>query len=583
MSDSGGKNAQGLRGFPTPNEIGTAGAYLLFLFGDNPAIAQTILGALEPLVYPDNWYLWGDMSEDDAAEYFRKVVEDAPYNLMPQEIGAPYWDDADAADADDEEQRDVEEWYGEVEIVDDELTFVENLQIWIIAGFVMLAATPLAAITFIPIAQRFTLAFKKHDLGGIIRAFVDGIEVNQADTYAAETSVGEMSIAIPPTMGLLAAEDTPHTLTLVMSADHNPAVTGTPNIQLFRQRLSEADFSPPYLRYDGTTDSVQITPDGGTTWNDAPESDPRHSLALRLPPRGGSDVQCDSAANVVQWIHDFIDALIAAGDTASQILFVVNLLLDFLELLTGFASVIIELITEAAGLIATIGAAALTAAFTSEQYDLLLCIVYCNMDTDGSVSADQLATMEAQTTARLNATAAGVVNIILTLQGETCVTNAGRIGSATADCSGCDCDNCYTWDFHDTDGSGDGWGAAAGFSGYASYDAGFGWRSVAGLGLVLGIMFADTEIVSIQMTGQFSGASGEAISFFWRSGGSTVSHEIQSPVGASGHFDNTDTQDLTIDEIWLNPSGGSFSQQLIESCTIRYRGTNPGWTEGSAC
>lgn len=446
MTDTGGKFAQGLRGFPTPEETGIAGAYLLFLFGDNPAIAQTILGALEPLVYPDNWYIWGDMSEDDAAEYFREVIEQAPYNLMPQEIGAPYWDDSDAADADDEEERDVQEWYGEVEIVDDELTFTENLQIWIIAGFVMLAASPLAAITFIPIAKRFTLAFKKHDLGGIIRAFVDGIEVNQADTYATESSVGSMSIAIPPTMGLLAAEDTPHTLTLVMSSDYNPAITGTPNIQLFRQRLSEADFSPPYLRYHAETDAVQYTPDGGTTWTNAPEFDPRHSSTLLRPPLTTSDVRCDSAANMVKWLHDFIDALIAAGSTASEILLVVNVLLEFLELLTGFASVIINLIVEAAGTLATIGSAALDAAFTSDQYDLLLCIFYCNMDTAGNVSIDQLTAIQTAVTNQLNATAAGVVNLILGLQGETGLTNAGRIGSETGDCSGCECPpTCHEW------------------------------------------------------------------------------------------------------------------------------------------
>lgn len=100
---------------------------------------------------------------------------------------------------------------------------------------------------------------------------------------------------------------------------------------------------------------------------------------------------------------------------------------------------------------------------------------------------------------------------------------------------------------------------------------------------MLGIAFSSTEIVSIEYAGQFSGASGENISFYWRSGGATLHTTNQSPAGASGHFQNIDTQDLTIDEIWCNPSGGSFSQQLIEWVKIHYRGDNPGWTEGEDC
>jgi len=336
-------------GYPTPEDTPTESTCLILNIPANSAWWSVFTGLLLVLTDESAWQQFdGGMTPEEAAADAEIIVFDAldfaaTENTCATSVPAPYWDDADAADADDEESVETQEWYGDVTIVDDELTFFENLQIWVIAGFVMLAATPLAAITFIPIAQRFTLAFKKHDLGGIIRAFVDGIEVNQSDTYATSDSVGTMSIAIPPSMGLMAAEDTPHTLTLVMSEDYNPAITGTPNIQLFRQRLSEADFSPTSLRYDAGTDEVQYTPDGGTTWNAAPESDPRHSLTLRLPPRTGTDIRCDSAANMVKWLHDFLDQLIAAGTTAGEVLFVVNLLLEWLELLSGLFGVIIAL------------------------------------------------------------------------------------------------------------------------------------------------------------------------------------------------------------------------------------------------
>lgn len=77
-----GKNAPGLRGFPTPNTAADTFAYLLFYFND-PVWAQYLLGAARTLTDVYNWYEAGDMSPDDAAEAFRQIVQDAPYNVLP--------------------------------------------------------------------------------------------------------------------------------------------------------------------------------------------------------------------------------------------------------------------------------------------------------------------------------------------------------------------------------------------------------------------------------------------------------------------------------------------------------------------
>ncbi len=74
-----GKNAVGLRGFPTPNTAAGIAGYLLLLF-DDKEWAQWVLGALEPLAYAYNFYESGDLSPDEAAEAFRLIVQDAPYN-----------------------------------------------------------------------------------------------------------------------------------------------------------------------------------------------------------------------------------------------------------------------------------------------------------------------------------------------------------------------------------------------------------------------------------------------------------------------------------------------------------------------
>lgn len=75
-----GKNAVGLKGFPTPNNAAGVAGYLLFLLEDK-TYAQWILGGLEALGYAYNWYKSGELDVDEAAELFRGIVQEAPYNL----------------------------------------------------------------------------------------------------------------------------------------------------------------------------------------------------------------------------------------------------------------------------------------------------------------------------------------------------------------------------------------------------------------------------------------------------------------------------------------------------------------------
>lgn len=78
-----GKFAQGLKGFPTPNTAAGTAAYLLFLF-DDPSWSEYVLGACEALGYAYNWYEAGELSPDDAADLFRLIVQQAPYNFIPR-------------------------------------------------------------------------------------------------------------------------------------------------------------------------------------------------------------------------------------------------------------------------------------------------------------------------------------------------------------------------------------------------------------------------------------------------------------------------------------------------------------------
>src|SRR5882762_7630820 len=97
-----GKFAPGLKGFPTPNTAADISSYLLFYFPDD-TWAQWVLGALEPMTVGYNWYESGDLDVDEAAEAFRLIIQQAPYNLLEPNVPTPFWDEDSGDDADDEQ------------------------------------------------------------------------------------------------------------------------------------------------------------------------------------------------------------------------------------------------------------------------------------------------------------------------------------------------------------------------------------------------------------------------------------------------------------------------------------------------
>jgi len=74
-----GKYAEGLRGFPTPNDVPADGGYIVFRIPKDNEWAGLILGAAQALTEHWNFYQWGDMLPEEAAEAFRQIVNQAPY------------------------------------------------------------------------------------------------------------------------------------------------------------------------------------------------------------------------------------------------------------------------------------------------------------------------------------------------------------------------------------------------------------------------------------------------------------------------------------------------------------------------
>lgn len=170
-----GKNFPGEKGFPTPQEIPEEQGYLLFLFPNSNDYAGVLLGAADSLSREYNWFKWGEMLPEDAADEWRQIINQAPYNLREPSVPAPYWEDG--IEADDEAPKDDQHWYGYVS----EGNFVEDAGIWLISNFLASALSENAAILYATNERKIRLSFLKGGLGGVVRIYVEEILTNVID------------------------------------------------------------------------------------------------------------------------------------------------------------------------------------------------------------------------------------------------------------------------------------------------------------------------------------------------------------------------------------------------------------------
>lgn len=198
-----GKNFPGQKGYPTPDDVPEEQGYIVFYFPDSNDWAGLLLGAAGQLAEHWNYFGWGALTPNEAAEAWKEIVNQAPYNILPATRPAPYWDDAE--DSDDEMPNDTQPWYGTVEDAEappDELTFQENAAIWLVTGFLAFATIEVGAapaIFFHTIAPRFVLAFRKGDLGEIIRVVIDSVEYGRVDTSGySEDDIIEIPVLADP-------------------------------------------------------------------------------------------------------------------------------------------------------------------------------------------------------------------------------------------------------------------------------------------------------------------------------------------------------------------------------------------------
>lgn len=177
-------------GYLTPDNIPDERLCRSFSIPNDTAWLGTFMGAIAPLLDEETWRKFGTLTPEECAAQWQEIFFSFQ-TACAVEVQAPYWDTA--ANVDDSLPEDAETWYGttpDPEAPADELTFVENAFIWSFTGFLAFATWEVGfapAILFHTVAPRFVLAFKRGDVGEVIRIIVDANEAARVDTtpYAA--------------------------------------------------------------------------------------------------------------------------------------------------------------------------------------------------------------------------------------------------------------------------------------------------------------------------------------------------------------------------------------------------------------
>jgi len=180
-----GKNFDGQKGYPTPDGTPEIVACRLFRVPASDEWLGVLMAALSPLASAYNWYRWGELTPDEAADAWNDIIirayEDSFVDACPSPLPTPFWDEA--VDVDDEADVETQTWYGYVTDLDNPTTtFVEDAAVWTFAGFLALAGAPAAAIAFATVAPKFIVAIRRGNLGEIVKLYLDGEEAAVVDT-----------------------------------------------------------------------------------------------------------------------------------------------------------------------------------------------------------------------------------------------------------------------------------------------------------------------------------------------------------------------------------------------------------------
>lgn len=513
-----------------------------------------------------------DLTPDECAALAMQIYADYLLTNACAAKPAPYWDDPEADDAITGESN-------------PEFPFYHPIEDWIIAGFVAYAGGIGAAITFLTIAPQFRLAFQKHDLGGIVKIFMDAIELGEIDTYAPAPSIVNFDVI-----------STGSTIK-IECVGQNPAVLGLPQTRVLRKRLWEQEIIGNFTRYNPTTQEFETFDTYTNQWGANDLADPRNNPVYLLPARTGVDVRCNMAANATAKLRAILEAYL----TASSIIGAINAIGAIISIFMPPMALLVHIIRAVITALIAIGNTAIGLAFTQSAWDELLCIIYTEIDDSGLITAAQKDAIYASIETNMSGITFSVLSLLINMLGEVGLSNAASTGVETGNCADC-ADWCYTFDFTMTDGAFALVNIGAQFNPQVlgSYVASTGWnwgvvqtvgQNLFTRGVYISRVVTDTTVTSIDVVydktnGDWSASAARKMQIAALLNGGVVIDTglIGSETDGTNKIANW-TGDQQIDTIILRNdcayggAGGANGVALLKSVTIRGIGVNPFGTD----
>lgn len=199
-----------------------------------------------------------------------------------------------------------------------------------------------------------------------------------------------------------------------------------------------------------STGRMEVSYDGGTTWENGDNFDPRFNSPLWPPihTNPGQDVKCIAATNMQNVFNDMIDQIAAEQElSVDRVVIIATAILGGLAIIFsgGLAAGIVAWF---GGLVLSIGQIALQDMFTSTDWDKLKCIFYNNMLEDGSFDSAAWQAVKDDVTQQFEYSPRLILVGQLDLLGTVGLTNAGRKQTASPDVTCEDCENtnwCALW------------------------------------------------------------------------------------------------------------------------------------------
>lgn len=213
---------------------------------------------------------------------------------------------------------------------------------------------------------------------------------------------------------------------------------------IIRKQLKPSDVYPTDIRYNTDTGTVQSLINGD--WVDNPAADPRNQTTF--PPHMTADPNCDAAQSVADAFKRQIDGVLSAIAGSQSAFTIAGIILSLFTF--GLFGIFISLALFLAHTMLNAGTISINAALTTPVYHTFMCILNCHMDGSGRLVAGSLGEVEGDIDTQIGGLGATILNAMLGLAGEGGVNNLGSIGTATGDCTDCDCPNCdvtlWDWD-----------------------------------------------------------------------------------------------------------------------------------------